>query len=156
MNMLLHACELELLSALNSYNVRYLVIGGHAVLFYGHIRSPRDLDILIDREGDNPSKVMSALRSIRFSPNFSTHDLTKPKTKIPLPYLDSELLNSAEGPPFGEVYTRRVVTEEKGILICVVSLQDLLAQKRALGREKDLLDVEALEALNNSIQQPSR
>jgi len=53
----LNNIELELLSRFNSFGVRYLVIGGHAVQFHGHLRSAKDLDIFVDTFADNPSKV---------------------------------------------------------------------------------------------------
>jgi hypothetical protein len=62
----LNAQETELLSCFNSFDVRYLVIGEHAVQFHGHLRPANDLDIFIDRSDSNPVRVVSALRSLGF------------------------------------------------------------------------------------------
>ena len=143
----LNAVELELLDRFNSFGVQYLVIGGHAVQFHGHLRPAKDLDIFIDISGDNPSRVVAALQSLGFSgADLSVDQFSEPKKQIPLGgHYHSELLTSPDGPTFNEAYAKRVMACEKGISVCVISRGDLLWQKRKLGRPQDIADVEALE-----------
>lgn len=144
----LNALQLELLSCFNSAGVRYLVIGGHAVQFHGHLRSAKDLDIFIDTSGDNPYRVVSALQSLRFSGNdLSANRFSELKKQIPLGQYNTELLTSPDGPPFEEACARRALANENGVAVPVVSYDDLLQQKRMLGRPKDIADVEALEKI---------
>src|SRR5438309_1091714 len=106
----LNALESELLSRFNSAGVRYLVIGGHAVQFHGHLRPARDLDIFIDTSGDNPSQVVAALHSLGFTGNDLLADrFSEAKKQIPLGRYNTELLTSPDGPPFEEAYARRVI-----------------------------------------------
>ena len=143
----LNAVELELLRCFNSFKVRYLVIGGHAVQFHGYLRSAKDLDIFIDTSGDNPAQVVTALRSLGFSgSDLSVNQFSEPKKQIPLGgYYSTELLTSPDGPSFEEAYARRVVANENGFSVPVVSRDDLLQQKRKLGRPQDIADIEALQ-----------
>ncbi len=146
----LNPLELELLSHFNSAGVRYLVIGGHAVRFHGHLRSVKDLDVFVDTSGDNPSRVVSALQSLGFSGNdLSADRFSEPKKQIPLGRYNTELLTSPDGPPFEEAYARRVRANVNGLAIPVVSRNDLIEQKRILGRPQDIADIEAL--LNQTI-----
>jgi hypothetical protein len=142
----LNAQELELLNCFNSFAVRYLVIGGRAVQFYGHLRPAKDLDIFIDISGDNPSRVVTALRSLGFSGrDLSADRFSEPRRQIPLGRYQTELLTSPDGPTFEEAYARRVMANKKGIAVYVISRDDLLQQKRKLGRPQDIADIEALE-----------
>ena len=104
----LNAVELELLSRFNSFGVRYLVIGGHAVQFHGHLRSAKDLDVFLDTSGDNPSRVVSALQSLGFSgSDLSADRFSETKKQIPLRgHYHAELLTSPDGPKFAEAYAR--------------------------------------------------
>src|SRR5450759_1080128 len=119
----LNNVELELLGHFNSFGVRYLVIGGHAVQFHGHLRSAKDLDIFVDTSADNPSRIVSALKSIGFSgSDLSADRFSEQKKKIPLgDRYHTELLTTVDGPSFEEAYARRVIANEKGIPIPVVS-----------------------------------
>ena len=65
MNLLLNAQELELLSALNDCRARYLVIGGHAVIFHGHLRPAKDLDLWVEPTEENAARVAQALSFVR-------------------------------------------------------------------------------------------
>ena len=145
-SLFLNSTELELLHCFNSFNVHYLVIGGHAVQFYGYKRPAKDLDIFIATSDGNPMRVVAALRSLGFSgTDLSVDQFSQPKKQIPLRRYYAELLTSPEGPLFEEAYERRVIVTEQGIPVPVVSFQDLLQQKRRLGRPQDKLDIEALE-----------
>ena len=129
----LNAQETELLSCFNSFDVRYLVIG-HAVQFHGHLRPAKDLDIFIDRSDSNPVRVVSALRSLGFvGSELSANLFSEMKKQIPLGQYQTE------------AYARRVMANENGIAVPVISYDDLLQQKRMLGRPQDIADVEALE-----------
>lgn len=142
----LNAIELELLDRFNSFGVRYLVIGGHAVQFHGHLRSAKDLDIFVDMSSDNPSRIISALRSLGFPEiGLSADRFSKPKMQTTLgSRYHTELLTSPEGPSFEEAYPRRAIAVEEVGSIPVISYNDLLRQKRMLGRPQDIADVDAL------------
>jgi hypothetical protein len=145
-SLFLNPHELELLERFNSSGVRYLIIGGHAVQFHGYLRTAKDLDIFIDRSHDNAELIVCALCYLGFSGTDLTAELfCEPKKQIPLGRYQAELLTSPHGPPFGEAYDRRVIANERGIPIPVISYKDLLHQKRLLARPQDIADIEELE-----------
>ena len=126
--------------------MRYLIIGGHAVQFHGYLRTAKDLDIFVDGSPDNAETIISALRSLGFSGSDLTAELfSEPKKQIPLGRYQAELLTSPDGPPFGKAYDRRVLANERGIPIPVISYEDLLDQKKILARRQDIADIEELE-----------
>jgi predicted nucleotidyltransferase len=55
-----------------------------------------------------------------------------------------DLLTSPEGVDFADAYERRIEDVVDGVRVAVISLRDLIANKRASGRKRDLADVEAL------------
>ena len=95
---------------------------------------------------------MSALKSLGFSgSDLSADRFSEPKKQIPLGRYHTELLTSPDGPSFEDAYEHRVIANEKGVSIPVVSRDDLLQQKRMLGRPQDIADVEALEHGNTAV-----
>lgn len=66
-----------------------------------------------------------------------------------------DLLTSASGLHFEKVFSRSLIVDIEGIEIHVPVLSDLIQNKQATGRTKDLADVEALEILASSGLKPS-
>ena len=63
-----------------------------------------------------------------------------------------DILTAASGPAFEETYGRSLSVNIEGIEVHIPSIDDLIRNKRALGRKKDLADAEALESLKTSEQ----
>lgn len=144
--LLLNAIEIELLACLNTFEVRYLVVGGHAVAYHGHLRPMKDLDLFIGTFFQNAERIVTALRSLRFNgADLSADKFSQPKRQIPLGgHYHTELLTSVPGVDFDLAYNRRVIAYEDSTPIPVISLSDLLQQKRTAARPQDLTDIEAL------------
>jgi hypothetical protein len=151
--LLLNAVEIELLACLNSFEVRYLVVGGHAVAYHGYLRSMKDLDLFIGTSIENAGRVVAALQSLRFNgADLSAEKFSQPNKQIPLGgYYHTELLTSVPGVDFDSAYNRRVPTFEGSTPIPVISLPDLLLQKRATARPQDLADIEALANASTAV-----
>jgi hypothetical protein len=58
----------ELLSALNGFQVKYLVIGGYAVMKYAEPRFTKDLDIWVKADNENARAVFDALKCVWLTP----------------------------------------------------------------------------------------
>jgi len=151
--LLLNAAELELLGCLNVFEVRYLVVGGHAVAYHGYLRAMKDLDLFIGASLENAGRVVTALRSLRFNgADLAAEKFSQPNKQIPLGgYYHTELLTSLPGVDFDPAYSRRVSTYEGGTPIPVISLSDLLQQKRTTARPQDLADIEALANASTAV-----
>ncbi len=146
----------EFAALLNSNKVEYLVVGGYALAAYGHPRYTGDLDFWIGTAVDNADRVLMALSQFGFgSLGISREDLTKPDQVIQMGYPPAriDLLTSIDGVSFGECYERRIVFEVDGLPLGFIALDDFKTNKKAVGRYKDLAD---LETLNQATDTPKQ
>lgn len=137
----------ELLRLLNSSGVKYLVVGGYAVGYYGYPRPTGDLDIWILISPENASKVTSSL--VEFG--FSSTDLSEKfflkegnLVRLGLPPVRVEILTTVTGVSFDDCYKRKTTDTVDGVQVDFISLQDLKKNKKAIGTHKDLNDLENL------------
>lgn len=147
-SLLLSAEEVELLAALTDSGVRYLVIGGHAVIFHGYQRAAKDLDLWIEPSLENAHKTALALATVRI--NLQPSEVARvalPGLQMPIACLNTELLTSVAGLEFTGAMERSIQTFERETFCRVLGLQDLITNKKALARALDLEDVAHLEAL---------
>jgi predicted nucleotidyltransferase len=131
-----------------SEQVEYLLLGGYAVAYYGHPRATGDMDLWIAATPANAHRVMAAMVKFGFSPaSLSEAMFCTPAQviRMGMPPLRIELLTSVSGLDFAEAYARRSVVNIDGVDVSLVQREDLIANKRAAGRHKDLADVEQLE-----------
>lgn len=154
----------RVLAALEAEKVRYLVVGGVAVVLHGHLRTTADLDLVVELAPDNARRAVAALERLGFRPRapvpaaefadagarqrwIEEKDLTVFSLWSDR-YPDVEVDLFVKEPfPFDEVYARAVRVPLDATTVSVVSLEDLIALKRAAGRAVDLADVEALRAI---------
>lgn len=139
---------LEFLKALNEAGVEYLVVGGWAVGFHGYPRLTGDLDVWVAASETNARKTLDALRRFGAPGGTPPEFFLEPGNvfrmgRVPMRI---EIINQASGVSFPECYARRVETDIAGDTIAFIAREDLLANKKASGRAKDLADVEGLSA----------
>ena len=141
---------LDLLSAFNAAEVRYLVVGAYAVGVHGHPRATKDLDVWIEASPENAARVMSALKDFG-APlgELDARDFETPGTGFMMgnPPRRIDVLTQIDGVRFDEVVPRAVEASFDNVPARVIGLEDLLINKRAAGRLQDLADVRALERL---------
>jgi len=140
----------EFAALLNSNGVKYLVVGGYALAAYGHPRYTGDMDFWIGTAADNTEKVLLALDQFGFkSLGIQKQDLTEPNQVIQLgfPPVRIDLLTSIDGVDFDDCYARRLDLEMDGLALGFIALDDFKTNKKAVGRHKDLADLETLEQL---------
>ena len=105
------------------------------------------MDIWIEISDSNSKKISSVFRNFGFSAETISESLFLEKNKIirmGIPPVRLEIITSASGVDFNKCFSNREVFEIDGIPINVISLQDLKKNKRAVGRHKDLDDIEHL------------
>ncbi len=137
----------EFLKLLNSHHVEYLVIGGYAVSYHGYPRPTGDLDVWIALDMANAERVRSAVAEFGFhGAGLSAELFLKPRcvVRMGVQPVRIEILNSISGAVFAECFARRVSAELDGVIVNVISLDDLKRNKKASGRLKDLADLEYL------------
>ena len=138
----------DFLTCLNEAGAEYLLVGGHAVAYHGYFRPTRDMDVWIGVSVENADRVVSAIKAF-----FGGH-LTGLSREW---FLDGgnvtrlgavpnliEILPKVSGRDFQSAYERRVTDTIDGLRVSLISLEDLLANKKASARLKDLTDIEQL------------
>ena len=137
----------EFLKYLNSHGVEYLLVGGYAVGYYGYPRATADMDIWIAVSEQNAERAVTALRDFGMPPDETTGMLLMKKKsmiRMGVPPVRIEVITNASGVDFEECYRHRVPVEIDGMMVNVISLEDLKRNKQASGRYKDLDDLEHL------------
>ncbi len=136
----------EFLKLLNDHKVRYLLIGGYAVGYYGYPRATNDMDVWVALDPENAERITTALKAFGFntpelSPNLFLYDNI---VRMGVPPLRIEVLTTIYGVAFDECYAECVQEEFDGVAVTLISLPRLRQNKQASGRHKDLDDLEHL------------
>ncbi len=138
----------DFLKLLNSEKIDYLLIGGYAVGYYGYPRATADMDIWIAISKKNAKKLSEAIRNFGVNiPDLNEGIFLEPGKIIRMGYppIRIEVLTEISGVNFKRCYARRKETIIDGIKIKIISFKDLLKNKKASGRYKDLNDLENLK-----------
>jgi hypothetical protein len=136
----------EFVQFLNSNNVKYLLVGGWAIGIYGYPRATKDIDFLISNDDENLNNLQNALHGFGAPPV----DLEKFKEKGHVIRMGSspiqiDIINDADGIDLDDCYKRKQIIKIDDIFINVISVEDLIKNKRASGRTADIADAEKLE-----------
>jgi len=143
----------ELLSILERHDVRYLVIGGYAVMLYSEPRWTKDLDIWIALDAANAKAVFSALREFGAPlSGLTEEDFAAPGYFYQMgnPPLRLDIMMDIPGGDFELAWTRRNTIDLGGTAVHFINREDLIAVKLASGRDQDIMDVAALKHRSES------
>ena len=138
----------NLLSLLAKYKVRFLIVGGYAVMKYTEPRYTKDLDLWIATDLINAEAVFAALKDFGaplkdLTPaDFTEEGYFYQMGRAPLRL---DIMMSIEGLDFEQAWSRRVKVEIEDVTLPFISKEDLIKTKTAAGRPQDLIDVEKLE-----------
>lgn len=140
----------DMLEALLDENAHFLVVGAYGMSAYGYTRATIDIDIWVNPAPDNAAAVLRALQ--RFGApleGVTVQDLQKDDLVLQIGVAPRriDIITSASGLRFDHAYAHCKRVEMDGLEVRVPSLEDLVRNKRASGRTKDLADAEALEGL---------
>ena len=137
----------ELLELFNDRKVDYIIVGAFALAFHGVPRFTGDLDIYVKPDGGNAEKILAALRDFGFeSLDIKTEDLTSDDKVLQLGYppVRIDLITSISGVDWSEASSGIEIGEFNGLKAVFLGRKELIQNKRATGRKKDLADLEAL------------
>jgi len=136
----------EFIQCLNAHDVRYLLVGGWAVGIYGSPRATKDIDFLIAVGDENIERLQAALREFG-APTVKNSVFQEPGNvyRIGASPIQIDIINQATGIDFDDCFPRRETIETEGLRISTISKADLIRNKKASGRFRDLADVEFLE-----------
>jgi predicted nucleotidyltransferase len=145
---MLHPDFKDLLAVLADERVEYLVIGGYAVGFHAKPRFTKDIDLWVRDSEENMQRLGVALKKFGVPETVLESITTGSPDEIAwfgIPPTRVDILRRVDGGTFSPAYERRVHASWDGVAVPIVALEDLVALKRAAGREQDLRDVRALE-----------
>lgn len=149
---------------LNEKKVRYVVVGGVALVLHGVVRLTVDLDLMINLDEKNLLKFLDVLKSLEYKPKmpvkvaefldskkrkkwmkeknmkvFSFHNPKKPFNVIDV-LIDEPI-------SFEEIYKKRKIIKVDEVEIPIVSIDHLIKLKKMSAREHDIADIESLKNL---------
>ena len=142
----------DILLALSDEKVKFILVGAYALAVHGYPRATMDIDIWVMPSPQNADAVLRALH--RFGTplhNLTREDLQKDGTifQIGVAPRRIDIITTATGLHFEGAYQRSISVSIEGIEVHILSIDDLIRNKKALGRTKDLADAEALEILKS-------
>ena len=151
--MMLNEDYKEMLQFLADEKAKFLLVGAYALAVHGYPRATMDIDIWVMPSTENAQAVLRALD--RFGAplhGLTAADLQKDDTifQIGVAPRRIDIITGASGLVFTEAFAHSSVIDIEGLDVHIPSLDDLIRNKKASGRTKDLADVEALETLRSS------
>ena len=142
---------------LNTYEVKYMVVGGYALAFHGKPRHTGDLDIWINISEENAERMLKVLKDFGLSSmGFEKDDFLKPGyiTQIGYPPLRIDILNNIDGIEFNDAVQNMQRVSLDDFEISYIGLSDFIKNKQASGRSQDLADI--MEIQKKQLQQKKR
>jgi Nucleotidyl transferase of unknown function (DUF2204) len=143
----------DLIALLHKHRVRYLIVGGGAVIYYGHIRTTGDVDFFYDRADENAQRLFAAVDEFWAGhiPNLGGwKELAEPGMilQFGVPPNRVDLINNIDGVKFADAWPNRLTVTllvgESPVEVFLIGLDDLIKNKEASGRPQDLKDLEFL------------
>jgi hypothetical protein len=150
---------------LNRNNVKYVIVGGEAVIYYGHSRLTGDIDIYYASDTKNIFNLWRVLLEFWNSdiPGIDSPELLSKKGMVfqfGVPPNRIDLINDIDGVDFAEVWENIVVEEiiideGQSIFINLIGIKELIKNKEKSGRYKDKEDLKFLKARLKQLQTDS-
>jgi hypothetical protein len=148
----------DLLSAFHAHGVRYLIVGGYAVIFHSQPRFTKDIDFFIKADPANAQATYAALAEFGASlQDIRPEDFAERGSFFRFgrdPH-GFAILPDIPGVDFDAAWERRVeglMDPTTGLKAFFISKDDLIAAKLASGRTRDLADVEDIRAASRSVE----
>ncbi|MEP3480223.1 MAG: nucleotidyltransferase [Fuerstiella sp.] len=138
----------DMLRALSDAQIDFLLVGAYAVAAHGYPRATGDLDLWVRPNSETAPRVYRVLAEFG-APlhDLAIDDLAKPGMVFQIGVEPSriDILTAISGVDFDQAWANRLSIEMDGIELCVIGRDDLIVNKRACGRPKDIADAETLD-----------
>lgn len=140
----------DMIECLQREGVEFMLVGGYAVALHGWPRMTFDIDFWIMANPQNAAAVVRALKAFG-APlmDLTEEDFHRPGMvfQIGTEPQRIDILSAVSGVTYEDAVTRALEMEVDGLSLKVISLEDLIVNKRASGRPKDIADALTLEKL---------
>ena len=137
----------DLLALFNEQRVEYLIVGAYALAFHGVPRFTGDLDLYVRPDPANAQRVLKALEIFGFRfPELTADDFVHSDRVVQLGVapVRVDLLTSLSGLTWDEADRGKAAGVYGDVPVSYLGRDQYIANKRAVGRLKDLADIEAL------------
>jgi hypothetical protein len=141
----------DLLALFNAHQVDYLIVGGYALAHYGVPRYTGDIDILVRPDAENARRILDALSRFGFGAlGLTVEDFALPDQVVQLGVapVRVDLLTSITGIAWEEAIVGCEAGGYGSVPVRYIGREPFTTNKRAVGRKKDLADLEALDTLD--------
>lgn len=138
---------LSFVRLMNEENVDYVILGGHAVIAHGFLRTTGDVDILVRPSTENAERLLRVMKRYGYTNDeFELSDFTRVPSYLSFSRHDGyiDVMTFTPGVTFDECYENRLVLDIYGTAVSFINLRELIKTKRAVGRPQDLMDIENL------------
>ncbi|HEY7223085.1 MAG TPA: nucleotidyl transferase AbiEii/AbiGii toxin family protein [Micromonosporaceae bacterium] len=142
----------EFIASCVVHDVRFMIVGGYAVAAHGHPRFTKDLDVWVWVDDQNANRLVAALDDFGFgSVGLTPDDFLEEGMVVQLGYPPKriDIITQVDGVEFDPCWERHIEVDIGGQRVPFISVEDLLANKKASGRPRDLADAAAIEQLSD-------
>ncbi len=148
----------ELLRRLSDADIRFVLIGGLAVNAWGVVRGTKDIEIVVDPDPENLDRIAAMVVAagghvqaseslVSSQPSIAARLAQGKQVAIETPLGRLDVVQGLEGvPAYRELRPGAIDVELLGVTVAVCARDDLRAMKRAAGGNRDLADLEDLDA----------
>jgi hypothetical protein len=145
----------DILVAFVRSEVRFLLVGAHALAAHGYPRATVDIDLWVEPTPANASRVWAALAAFGAPLDdlgISEGDFTRPEVvaQLGVPPNRIDILTGVSGLQFEAAWPNRLEIEVEGVRVPILGLKDLRTNKLASGRDKDRVDVKGLDGMGHT------
>lgn len=154
----------ELLAALSGARIRFVVVGGLAVVIQGHARLTADVDLALDLASENVVRAVEVLAARGLRPLLPVNALDFADPAVRQVWIEQRNMDvfsmrdernplltvdlfAREPVPFEGLWNRADIVRLGGENVRIASIEDLIAMKRIAGRSQDLADIDQLERI---------
>jgi predicted nucleotidyltransferase len=140
----------EFLKLLIDNQIRFVVVGGYAVGIHGFPRYTGDMNVFVAFDAENAAGLKRVFELFGFGDlGLSESDFRQPDSVIEIGREPAKIqvLTGIDGVEFADAYANRIDIDLDGLRVPFLGFEDLLKNKRASARSKDLIDVEELERI---------
>jgi len=139
----------DFISALNNNGVKYILVGGFAVILHGHARVTGDMDIWVEPTEINYNNLVKAFKEF----GMSLFDMTKDNFLAVDKFdvfsfgrkpVSIDIMTKVKGLDFGNAYHHSKLFNDEGLQVRTLHFNDLLLAKKESGRLKDIDDIDQL------------
>jgi hypothetical protein len=137
----------DLLALFNAHKVDYIIVGAHALAYHGAPRYTGDMDILVCPDLENAKRILRALGEFGFgSLGLKVEDFAAPDKVVQLGVapVRIDIVTSLTRVSWEDVDGGRVAGSYGGLEVYYIGKKEFILNKRALGRKKDIADLEAI------------